>query len=421
MRIFIYGYHGLGNVGAESRLVAIVDKLSSYLPTTELVVSSFSRHGLKYLRGARVQYVHPATYAVVVGRYIRQSDLTLLVEGNMLTDQFTPHMVRAFTQAMRQAAASGTPCIPLAVDSGPLRTLDLSKRVVESLNQVTGITTRTAAAAEALQGMGVVTPIEVTADCAVSMDPPSGNLIDHMANQYRLTDKAVGLFPVDFFMYPVDMSLVGRRSAYVKWPFRGTWPNDGRQRSRVLVEEWASLGRALVDRNSASTIVVGAMDPSDRLIVRQVAAALRAQAYPVREVYGTDHSPAEMAAVIARLRYLVTSRYHATVLALVVGTPYVALGHDTRTRFISRELDLEANFVAATEVDWTKVTAARLARIEDQAVRNDVLTRMRLGLTELKTRDVRNYEMVQQTIQSLVQQGGSHRGPHRRASPADER
>jgi polysaccharide pyruvyl transferase WcaK-like protein len=344
-RIFIYGYHGLRNIGAESRLIAIVNALRAMVPATEIVVNSFHRTNLAYLRGATVDYFHPATYRLAGRRRIAAADALILSEGNMLTEAFTKHMLVACITALEQARALGVASVGLALDSGTMSPTRRD-RVVRALDSTALLTVRAPGAAEELRTLGVTTQLPVTADCAPSMPLPNDQVRNRIRESLGFDDGPVhGIAPVDFFMYPARMALVGRREDFVRWPFKATWPDDGRQRSERLVENWAAYGQYLLSLEPRARVALIVMDPSDIGVARRIRERI---ACPERTMLlaGVDLDPFEMSAALGELTTIATSRYHALVMPLAYAVPYVALGHDTRTRFISEELGVSEYFVA---------------------------------------------------------------------------
>ena len=63
-RIFIYEYHGWRNIGAEARLLALIENLRSRLDNVVFEVSSFGGPQLRCIRenepGVRIRAINPA-------------------------------------------------------------------------------------------------------------------------------------------------------------------------------------------------------------------------------------------------------------------------------------------------------------------------------------------------------------------------
>jgi polysaccharide pyruvyl transferase WcaK-like protein len=396
-QIFIYGYHGFRNVGAEARLVAIVDNLHDAVPDAELVVSTFSRSNLRWLHGVKLVYFNPAAYAVSKKprRVIASSDVMVLSEGNMLTDEFSKHMVMTFVCALEHANARGVKSVGMALDSGQLSD-GIRQRVVDALETTTLLTVRSPGAAEELRALGVSRPIEVTADCALSMRLPTDEEREKVRRQLGLGGRpAHAIAPVDFYMWPAKIAPLGRPDEYVRWPFKATWADNGRRRSAELVADWVGYGRHLLSTDPEAIVVVLVMDPSDRTIAARVASGIDTPER-TRLLSGADLTPREMSAAFSFLSSMSTSRYHAMVLPLAYGVPFIALGHDTRTRFLCDQLGMSEYFVPFDARD----RLARLVELSEQlaADQSNLRTRILVGTERLRAQDARNYAAVAELL-----------------------
>lgn len=404
--ILLYGYHGLHNAGAESRLLAIVGQVRRRLPGADLVVASFDRHGLDYLSGVRVAYVNPAFYRRSTRRLIRASDVVVLTEGNLLSDAFTPQMVEVHTAAMEDAHKAGVPVVGMALDAGPLAPAR-RPRVMAAVNRLALLTLRTPAALADLTERGLTVPATVTADCAVSMPLPAPERRAAVRTRLGLDGSSVhALAPVDFFMYPARVRPVGRPGDYVRYPFRGTWPGTGRARSAELVGMWAELGRRLLRTDPAATVAVIAMDPSDVRICRLVRQAIGDDTR-TRLVDCREHDTITMSAALSGLASMTTSRYHALVMPLAYGVPVLALGHDNRLRYITAELGLERFFVGDHQQDLVEVMTERHAALtaESPALRD----RLTEAFADLGRRDQENYQLLTEVVGGTARTSGGRR------------
>ncbi len=397
-RIFVYGYNGVRNIGADCRIMPILSNLRRLAPNAQIVVNSFGKHGLDFVDNAEVAYFPPASYAFAAKPHLRKSDVAILCEGNMLTDEFTRHMVEAFTIAMEQAEALGVPTIGLALDSGVLSP-KRERRVMSALSTMQVLTTRSAGAAQALQARDVKSRIEVTADCAVNMTLPDENHRKRVLKRFGMLDRPVyGLAPVDFYMFPAKITPLGRRDDYVRWPFKGTWPNNGRIRSAHLLDQWTEYAHHLMASDPNSLVAVFAMDPSDRQFAQRLYASIDRPERTVL-VIGRDHGPLDVSAMLSGLRSMTTSRYHGLVLTLPYSIPYLALGHDTRMLFISDELKVGEYFI-----DYqTPTLLDDLREAHESLMRNslDVQDRIQREFLAMQDRDLDNYRHIGGVLDSL--------------------
>jgi polysaccharide pyruvyl transferase WcaK-like protein len=401
-RILLFGYHGLRNAGAESRLVSIVHALQQH-GRTNIDVATFDRRRPDYLLGVRCRYVNPAMYKRDTYQLIHEADIVVLTEGNMLSDAFTSQMVRVHTTVMEQAFSLGVPVVGLALDSGSLSTHRIP-RVTAAINTLRLLTLRTPNAADDLRRRGVTIPMTVTADCAVSMPLPSTEERAAVAERFGLTAPRIHcLAPVDFFMYPAKIRLIGRPREYVRYPFKGTWPHHGRRRSQVLARQWIQLARRQLERDRESMVMVVAMDPSDNLIAQRVYQGV-ADRRRCRLVSCRDLNTLEMSAALSLLSSIVTSRYHALVMPLVYTVPFIALGHDNRTRYITEEIGLEKYFVPSDTPKLGEVLINRHAELMQE--REQVRSRLRDALRIFQTQDLQNYKLLDTVIADLPTQRG---------------
>lgn len=386
--IFIYGYHGFHNVGAECRMLAMVDQLRRRLPDIPITVSSFHRGHLPPVHGAEIVSFHPASYPWAARHHIAAADVLVLSEGNMLTDEFSPHLVVAFVTAIEQAARLGTPAVGLALDTGPL-SLRRVPRVVEALDTTALLTVRTPQAGPVLAGMGVRRHIDVTADCAVSLPLPDDPR--PIAEKLGLSGAPVfGIAPVDFHMWPARVNPIGRPRDFVRWPFKATWPDGGRASTQVLTRAWARYGGWLLDRDASARLALIVMDPADRHLAQAIGRCLPPER--VRVLSGAGLDCGSMSAAIGTLATIATSRYHALVLALAWGVPFLALGQDTRMQFIATEMGLGDAYVPSDTTDIADALIGRHLQLEDD--RDRISTWLVAQHTRMRGADSRNYDLV---------------------------
>ncbi|MEA2474275.1 MAG: hypothetical protein QOE06_2190 [Thermoleophilaceae bacterium] len=398
-RVLVYGMHGYRNLGAEARLVAILDQLNRMVPDAEIVTNTLDRHALDYLRDmCTVHHFHPAVYRAAGRRLIAGSDCVILSEGAMIGDRFSPALLNALTLAIEQAERAGIASVGLALDSNyisPKR----RPRTVRALNTIDLLTVRAPGCDEHLASYGVEVPMPITADCAVSMPLPGEDVVRTVRERYGFGEGPVhGIAPVDFHMWPALPRPLGRPSDYVRWPYRATWPNGGRERSEQLLATWVEHARHLLslDRRARVAIVI-----QDRGDVRFAYRLHEALGVPERSfvINGQTSNPYEMSAAYSQMETLSSSRYHAIVLASAYAIPFVALGHDNRTQFYCQDIGLERLFVPS---DTPDVVATLRERHELLAPERDgIRERIAAGFRAMRVRDAVNYRMLGDLLERL--------------------
>jgi hypothetical protein len=392
--------HGYRNLGAEARLVAIVDQLRRIVPDAEVVANSLHRTALDYLRelGARVHYFPPALYRPAGRRLIRTADCVILSEGAMIGDRFSPALLNALVTAIEQTGREGIASVGLALDSNYISP-GRRERAVRALNSISLLTVRAPGCDEHLRSYGVEAEMPVTADCAVSMPLPGEGVRRRVRERWGLGDGPVhGIAPVDFHMWPALMRPVGRPSDYVRWPYRATYPDGGRRRSAELRARWVEHARYLLSTDRRARVAIVIQDRGD---VRFAYRIHRELGVPERSfvIDGQVSDPFEMSAAYSQMETLTSSRYHAIVLASAYAVPFVALGHDNRTQFYCQDIGLEKLFVAHDEPDATAAVRERHELLGPE--RDGIRERIEAGFAEMRERDAVNYRLLGDLLEGL--------------------
>lgn len=391
--IVLFGYHGMRNTGADARLLAIRRAIHEMAPDAHIRVPTLSRHGIDFVPGVDRQWIPPAALAVspaaTLRRILRNASLLVLTEGNCLTEEFTEYMVKVNMTALLVARELGIPSVGLALDSGKVSERG-RQRVVAGLNSASAVTVRSKKAAPTLAGLGVTRQLDVTADCAVSMPLPDRQETERIRHELGIDSERVhGFAPVNFYMWPAKPALVGRPEDYVRYPFKATYPDGGRARAGKLLDTWTALGRHLL-ADPRAKLALFSMEQVDNRFCDRLAARLAAPGRILR-VRCTDWAPGEMAAALTGVRSLVTSRYHALLLAACGNVPYLALAHDTRSFYVSEELgmlDYCVGFESENLVDELVEKHHRLLSDTDAGAR------IAGGFAELRKADAQNRDLL---------------------------
>ncbi len=344
-KLLLMGYNGANNTGSEARLLAIIDDIHAVLgPEARITVPSLNppnlRRYLKETPHLRIAPI-PSIYFFTLRRLVKEHDVVLLVEGSCYMDTWTSALLWAFLWTSKCAHNFGKPCLAYAVDSGDLKPSNI-RRVRREASKTDLIITRTFAAAKHLKSLGVIAPIEVTADTSFTfrMEPSDKNILQQVWPE--ATAGVVGLSVLDFYLWPVVVRLWGRKQHCYKWPYYFTRTRDRCQASEELAQHWASEADRIVKLYNKNIAII-CMEQLDEPLASEVHKKMhnknRARIFSSRE-YNTS----EMTALLKSLELLVTSRYHAGVLSLEAQVPQVAIGHDTRLERFYQELGLYDNY-----------------------------------------------------------------------------
>lgn len=364
-RVLLVGYNGANNTGSESRLLSIIEDVRAVLgPEAVITVPTLNPANLcRYIQETPTLRVAPvpSIYWGAIKRLVKANDLVLLVEGSCYMDTWTSALLWAFLWATKQAAEHGRPSMAYAVDSGRLSPAN-AKRVRRDASRTDLIVTRTEAAAQRLRDLGVSAPMEVTADTTFtfSMDPGDGDILRRTWPE--ATSGVVGLAMVDFYQWPVVIRPLGRKADCYRWPYYFSRSKERAAATRRLAEGFAREVERIVSEHGRDVALV-CMESLDEPFARRVEAMVSCPDR-VRVYSSCDYNASEMLGLLRSLDALVSSRYHACVMASFGGVPMVAVGHDLRVEELLRDMKLyKSSFLHHTDVDLFKETGSRVDRI----------------------------------------------------------
>ncbi len=346
--MLLVGYNGANNTGSESRLLSIIEDVRAVLgPEAVITIPTLNPVNLcRYIDETPNQVIAPipSIYFGALKRLVRDNDLMLLVEGSCYMDTWTSALLWAFLWSTKQAARYGRPSMAYAVDSGHLSNGN-AKRVRRDASRTDLIVTRTQAAADRLEGYGVMARTMVTADTSFTfqMDPADEGLLERLWPE-TASSPVTGITPVDFHMWPVVVRPWGRRSDVYKWPYYFSRSPGRTEATRRLAEGLARQARSLIDGHGHRVALL-CMEELDEPLARQVQSLIGREGR-VRVFSSCDLNASEMQGMLKCLDLLITSRYHSAVLSSPAGVPIVAIGHDLRVEDLLRDMNIyKTNFI----------------------------------------------------------------------------
>lgn len=341
----LFGYCGNRNTGSDVRMLTIIEDVRAVFgPDTLVTVVSQDREITRtvvtespLLRIVEIPFGEPLLFGNRVQRLVMKHDATFLIEGSALQQNFSPWLLYAYLWTAFTAWLAGRPCIAYAVDVGDLTPFN-RWLVVRACGFMDLVITRTERARERLRQMGFRGRVFTNTDTAFQYlchsPPPSRS-----ARERPL----VGIAPIEFYHWPVKLRLWGRPEDRYRWPYHFTWTAEGRQRSRQLIDVYAAFIQECLNQRGLDVALI-AMEQLDTRFCEQILEALPAeQRGRVRLVSSRNTPPNEMTLFLRGLDYLVTSRYHASVLSLAGGVPQLAIAHDERIESIYREAGIVAD------------------------------------------------------------------------------
>lgn len=344
-RILLVGYNGANNTGAEAKLLVSINEIRSVLGSdASLTVPSLNEANLRrYLFESptlKIERVRPSLFFLDVRKFVKQSDLIILVEGSCYMDTWGSALLWCYLLATRYAHSMKKPCLAYAVDAGSAGRLN-SWLIRREASKTDLILARTQKAAERLKNWGVKAPIEVTADNAFAFQPNPQDT-DILKRVWPEASHVVGVAAEDIYVWPVKIRLWDRKKYCYRWPYYYTHSKESRKNSDVLAKALARQADDIIEEHDKD-IALLSMEGLDAGFANKIQQLMK---HPERTKVFTssEYNASQMTSILRSLELLITSRYHAGVLSLASQVPQVAIGHDLRIRDLYADLGMSELF-----------------------------------------------------------------------------
>jgi polysaccharide pyruvyl transferase WcaK-like protein len=344
-RILLVGYNGANNTGAEAKLLVSINEIRSVLGSdAHFTVPSLNEANLRrYLTESptlKIERVRPSLFFLDVRKFVKQSDLIILVEGSCYMDTWGSALLWCYLLATRYAHSMKKPCVAYAVDAGSAGRFNrwLIRREASKTDLILA---RTQKAAERLKNWGVTAPIEATADNAFAFQPnPQDKYL--LKRVWPEASHVVGVAAEDIYVWPVQIRLWDRKKYCYRWPYYYTHSKASRKNSDVLAKALARQSDDIIEEHDKD-IALLSMEGLDAGFANKIQRLMK---HPERTKVFTssEYNASQMTSILRSLELLITSRYHAGVLSLASQVPQVAIGHDLRIRDLYADLEMSELF-----------------------------------------------------------------------------
>ncbi len=344
-RILLVGYNGANNTGAEAKLLVSIDEIRSVLGSdAHFTVPSLNEANLRrYLTESptlKIERVRPSLFFLDVRKFVKQSDLIILVEGSCYMDTWGSALLWCYLLATRYAHSMKKPCLAYAVDAGSAGRLN-SWLIRREASKTDLILARTQEAAERLKNWGVKAPIEVTADNAFAFQPNPQDK-DILKRVWPEASHVVGVAAEDIYVWPVKIRLWDQKKYCYRWPYYYTHSKESRKNSDDLAKALARQSDDIIEEHDKDVALLS-MEGLDAGFANKIQSLMK---HPERTKVFTSsqYNASQMTSILRSLDLLITSRYHAGVLSLSSQVPQVAIGHDLRIRDLYTDLGMSELF-----------------------------------------------------------------------------
>lgn len=392
----VVGYGGANNTGAEARAAEAIRQMLAADPRMRITLTSLDREStLRYVsEGERLSVagINPI-FIFSMARLVSRSDVVVLAEGSCFKENFSPALLWFFMYSAEIAQRLRIPVVAYGVDAGPLS--GANARWARGVAQwIDLLMVRTAAARARLCEIGVERPIEVTTDTAFTLVPEGRGWAEEVLSGegIDLQRPVVGIAFEELFWWPVVAApfkaILGVREDRYRSIYYHSWGTDGRRRSAEMKRAVSAYADWAAEELGAQ-VAFFAMERLDMEPCRDAISMMGGRAV----LLDADRfSASQMAALLRRLDWLVTCRYHALVLSMGGLVPAIGLGHDERIESIMDEMEMLHDFFIAFEERGTFDLLREKTRLllrDPGAIRR----RIEAVLPSYLERDARNGEL----------------------------
>jgi len=356
LRVLLLSYAGAGNTGADLRTIETIRQLHHLFAPRRLELELFVLGGLldhPVLASVRKMPLRAAYIPDALDYAMPAYDLVINVEGSTYTSKFSDALAGILIGGVALAAAHGSRAFAYGVDSGKMT--DALTRFARQSAAGVDILCRNDAAMRDLAALGIAA--RPGADCAWTYTP------SRTARVAGLGEKAAVLCPTNPFWWPVtargapaadSAEDIGTPPRYAGVYFH-TWDRERACAYREYVMRFARMAAQLRARGFSPVLV--AMEQLDRPACADIAVQLE---FDLPIVARGIETLEDVAGAVAHASCVVTTRYHAAVLALARGVPVFGLTLDERVERLLTEAGLDGWFAACTDADGDEKALARL-------------------------------------------------------------
>lgn len=322
-RVLVSGYYGFNNLGDDSILLALKERVNELAPGAQMVVLSKNPTETREKCGvAAVDRFNP----FLVWREMRRATLFVSGGGSLLQDHTSTRSLIYYTSLIRLARRCGKRVLFYANGIGPVRGEKNRERVRKASELADVITLRDRASYDELRAMGVKNEnIFVTADPVYAMT--GGTREEGMA---LLAKQGV----------PGERPIVGVSVRFAK----GMETN---------LREFARFCDAVSEFASVAFIVM--QTPNDVAAAEAVQQHMKAKAFTLTASY----DPKGMGAMIGCMDAVVSTRLHSIIFSACQHTPVLGVVYDPKVAACLAELEMPS---AGTLQDFDADAALKALR-----------------------------------------------------------
>ena len=355
LKVLLAGYNGARNTGSDVRVAALADQIIAALGRDNVEVSVMSldcESTAPYFEGKVGQVPFSTLFFGALFKACSEHHVIVLCEGFTFKSKFADALTLYSCEAAGVARAQGKPCVAYGGEVGEMT--PFLERAVRDLCRDTLFIARSGESFEAARRLGL--NARKGTDTAWTFDSSRGR--EKAAELLRADgwDGArplLGIAPVNPYWWPVRPSIVKwlRRTLcnvpflqFQKWYFF-SWSVERDALYQAYLDDLAAACATFARERGFQPVIVG-MEQLDEDACAELAERLSTRfGMQAPIVLSRDYDGYVIGEVLRSLSLLVTSRYHAQVLAMGADVPAVAVSMDERLDNLAQEFDLPSSLL----------------------------------------------------------------------------
>ena len=351
LKILLVGYNGARNTGSDVRVITIAKQIKELFGANkvELTVMTLDKNSLKgYFDNDVKLLLYSSFFPWAAYRACCEHHAAILCEGSTLKSTFANALSLLMCETAGIMKSQNKPCIAYGSEIG--KTEPLLKKTAAKLCKKTYFITRTKGSLVALKKMGL------NGHCGTDAAWLYNNAISNEEAEKKLCEQGwdaqkplLGIAVIDPFCWPVRASFVKWAKSgfkndlpaqYDKCYFFSTSPERTEAYNRYINEISRGIN-SFVKENDCFPVIIG-MEKLDKNACLHLRRKISGQS---ALFLSGDNTADVMTGVLHKLSVLITSRYHAAVLAMQNGCPAVAVSIDERLDGIMKDFELDKNYL----------------------------------------------------------------------------
>lgn len=357
VKVLLAGYNGARNTGSDVRVAALADQVAAALGADNVDVSVMSfdlESTAPYFEGKVRQVPFTTIFFAPLLRACSEHHVVVLCEGSTFKSKFADALTLYSCEAAGVARAQGKPCIAYGGEIGQMA--PYVERAVRDLCSDVFFMARSEASSAEARRLGLRS-FQGT-DTAWTFDSSRGH--DEAMRILREggwdgSRPLLAVAPINPYWWPVKSSLAKWVATafgdeqflrFQKWYFF-SWSDNRDAHYRHYLDGMAAAARTFACERGFQPVVIG-MEKLDEDACLQMVRRLGGDVPIVLSKHNDGYVIGE---ILRSSSLLLTSRYHAQVLATGANVPAVAVSMDERLENLSAELGTPGELLLHVDQD----------------------------------------------------------------------